>query len=263
MTKCASISLVIIIKTQKEIEAMRIAGKHHAHVLHEVAQLVRPGISTGELDTAAEKLVREMGDIPAFKDYRPKGAKSAFPATLCISINDEVVHGIPSQQRILQEGDIISLDLGVNHQGVFTDAAITVAVGTISKELQDLLSVTHESLMMGIAAAQAGNTTGDIGHAIETFINKRYGIVREFSGHGVGRKIHEDPYVPNYGKPGSGAKLVPGMTIAIEPMLIIGSHHVEILEDDWTVATVNGKHAAHFEHTILITEDGPEILTTK
>lgn len=252
---------MIIIKTDAEITAMRTAGKRHAEILNAVVSMVRPGISTTELDTRAEELVRAGGDTPAFKNYRPKGAKRAFPATLCISINDEVVHGIPSTSRILEEGDIVSIDLGLYHDGVFTDAAVTVPVGNISHELQNLLATTEQALQIGIDAAQNGNTTGDIGYAIETFVNKKYGIVREFSGHGVGRAIHEDPYVPNYGKPGSGEKLVPGMTIAIEPMLNLGKRDVGTLDDDWTVATMDHQPSAHFEHTILITENGPEILT--
>jgi methionyl aminopeptidase len=196
-------------------------------------------------------------------NYKPEGAKTPFPATLCISINDEVVHGVPDDKRVLQEGDIVSLDLGIHHDGIFTDAAVTVPVGKISKQLEELLVITAEALEVGIAAAQPGATTGDVGYAIESFVNKRYGIVREFSGHGVGRNIHEDPYIPNFGKPGMGERLVPGMTIAIEPMLNIGKAGVEMLDDQWTIVTTDGKPSAHFEHTILITETGNEVLTKK
>ncbi|MDB4984218.1 MAG: methionine aminopeptidase type [Patescibacteria group bacterium] len=254
---------MIIIKTPAEIEAMRVAGKRHASILEKLSGLVRPGISTGELDRAAEMMVKEYGDTPAFLGYKPDGADRPFPATLCISVNDEVVHGIPDDNRILNEGDIVSIDLGLWHDGVVTDAAVTVPVGKISKQLEDLLSATEDALEIGIAAAQPGAQTGDVGYAIESFVNKRYGIVREFSGHGVGRMIHEDPYIPNFGKSGTGERLVPGMTIAIEPMLNIGKAGIEMLDDGYTVVTHDGKQSAHFEHTILITETGNEILTKK
>lgn len=251
----------VIIKTPEEIEKMRECGKRHAEILQKVAKLVRPGISTWELDQAAEAMVREYGDVPAFKGYKPEGADHPYPATLITSVNEEVVHGIPSKQKILQEGDIISLDLGINHEGIFTDAAITVPVGKISKELNDLLMDTEEALRIGIEQVKPGNTTGDIGYAIQSFINKRYGIVEGFAGHGVGRAIHEDPYVPNYGRPGEGTKLVAGMTIAIEPMMNLGTKYVKILQDGYTVITKDRKPSAHFEHTVLVTETGCEILT--
>ena len=254
---------MVIIKTDKEIQAMREAGKRHAIILQKLAKLVKPGVSAWELDQEAEKLIKEYSDIPAFKGYKPEGAGYPFPASLCVSVNDEVVHGIPAREKILQEGDIVALDLGLKHDGMFTDAAITVPVGKVSKELNELLTITEEALQIGIDAAQVGNTTGDIGHAIESFINKRYGIVEGFSGHGVGRKIHEDPFIPNYGKPGTGTKLIAGMTIAIEPMMNLGKKQVEILDDGYTVVTKDGSPSAHFEHTVLITEKGPEILTKK
>lgn len=260
MTLMCYFYYVIIIKTPSEIASMREGGRRHGRILAKVAELVRPGVSTRELDKAAEKMVRELGDVPAFLGYRPEGAATPFPATLCISVNDEVVHGLPGD-RILEDGDIVSLDLGVNHEGVFTDAAITVPVGTISHELKNLIETTREALEIGIEAAKPGATTGDVGFAIESYVNKKYGIVREFSGHGVGREIHESPYVPNYGKPGKGERLVPGMTIAIEPMLNLGGKDVEILDDGWTVVTADGSPSAHFEHTILITETGNEVLT--
>lgn len=252
---------MIIIKTQKEIDAMRVCGKRHAEILQKIAGLVRPGISTWELDVAAEQMIKDYGDIPAFKGYKPDGADRPYPATLITSVNNEVVHGIPTKKRILQEGDIISLDIGIKHDGVFTDAAITVPVGKVSKEVNELLVVTEEALRIGIAVAQPGATVGDVGYAIQSFVNKRYGIVEGFSGHGVGRHIHEDPYIPNYGKSGQGEKLVPGMTIAIEPMLNLGTKYVKILSDGYTVVTKDSKPSAHFEHTILITETGNEILT--
>lgn len=254
---------MVIIKTPEEIEHMRECGKRHAEILHKVAALVRPGISTWELDQAAEEMIRAYGDRPAFKNYRPDGADRPYPATLITSVNDEVVHGIPSKKRILQEGDIISLDLGIFHEGVFTDSAITVPVGKISKELNELLMVTEEALAIGIEAAGPGATTGDIGSAIESFINKRYGIVEGFAGHGVGRAIHEDPFIPNYGTAGEGTRLLPGMTIAIEPMINLGKKHVKILDDGYTVVTRDHSPSAHFEHTVLITDTGYEILTQK
>ena len=252
---------MIIIKTDKEIQSMRAGGKIHARVLRLVAERAVVGVSTLELDQYAEQLVRDAGAQPAFKGYQPDGQDSPFPATLCTSINYEIVHGIPSQDRILKDGDIVSLDLGVQYQGVFLDGAITVAIGTVSSDIKKFLNDTHESLLVGIEQVRAGTTTGDIGHAIQKFVNKRYGIVKGLAGHGVGREIHEDPYIPNYGKPGQGTVLQPGMTIAIEPMLTMGNPATEILDDDWTFVTADGSLAAHFEHTILVTDTGFEILT--
>lgn len=208
-------------------------------------------------------MVRDAGARPAFKGYQPDGQYSPFPATLCTSINDEIVHGIPSRDRILQDGDIISIDLGVEYQGVFLDGAITVVVGTVSSDVQKFLDDTYESLMAGITQVRAGATTGDIGYAIQQYVNKRYGIVKGLAGHGVGRKIHEDPYIPNYGKPGQGTVLQSGMTIAIEPMLTMGNPATEILDDDWTFVTADGSLAAHFEHTVLVTDTGFEIVTSE
>jgi methionyl aminopeptidase len=254
---------MIIIKTSEEIKILREGGKHLASVLYKLRDMVRPGVSTKELDTHALKLIKELGDEPAFLNYRPEGAKTPFPASLCVSINDEVVHGIPSQKRILKEGDIISLDLGLKHKGLFTDMAITVAVGKISASSVRLLEVTKKALEVGISAVRAGNTTGDIGNAIESFVRSqgKYGIVEVLSGHGVGRAIHEDPYIPNFGKAGKGEKLVPGMVVALEPMINIGTKNVTLDEDGYTFRTADGKNSAHFEHTILITEGEAEVLT--
>jgi len=254
---------MIIIKTDKEIQSMRAGGKIHARVLRMVSEMVAAGVSTLELDTYAEKLIRAAGAKPAFKGYRPAGQNEPFPATLCTSINDEIVHGIPSESRILQNGDIISLDLGVEYEGVFLDGAITVPVGTVSKEIQKFLDDTYESMMAGINEVKSGNTTGDIGYAIQQSVNKKYGIVKGLAGHGVGREIHEDPFIPNYGKPGQGTELQTNMTIAIEPMLTMGNAATEILDDDWTFVTADGSLAAHFEHTVLVTENGYEILTVE
>ena len=254
---------MVIIKTDKEIQSMRAGGKIHARILRMVCARVVPGVSTGELDQYAEDLCKEFNCKPAFKGYQPAGQYSPFPATLCTSINDEIVHGIPSGDRILQDGNVVSIDLGIEYEQVFLDGAVTVPVGTVSDEILAFLEDTKKSLMVGIHAAVAANTTGDIGHAIQTFVNKRYGIVKGLAGHGVGREIHEDPYIPNYGKPGQGTRLVPGMTVAIEPMLVMGNPETDILDDDWTFVTSDGSLAAHFEHTILITDGKPEILTVE
>lgn len=251
----------IIIKNQDQIEKIREGGKILARVMQEVIKKVAPGVSTYELDQYAYKLIKESGGEPAFLNYKPEGAPKAYPASLCTSVNNEVVHGIPSKSRILKEGDIVSLDLGVKYKGCFTDHAITVPVGKISKKDEELLKDTKKALEIGIWAATGGATVGDIGYAIESFVHKKYGIVRELAGHGVGVKIHEDPYVPNYGKKGKGDKLVPGMIIAIEPMLNIGKDGIIFCDDGFTVKTADGSHSAHFEHTILITENEPEILT--
>lgn len=252
---------MIIIKTDKEIQSMRAGGKIHARILRMVAERAVAGVSTMELDFYAEQLVHDAGAVPAFKGYKPDGQDGPYPATLCTSVNDEIVHGIPTVHRILQDGDIVSIDLGIQYQGVFLDGAITVPVGIVSKKIASFMDDTYKALMVGIEQARPGNTTGDIGHAIQQFVNKRYGIVKGLAGHGVGRKIHEDPFIPNYGKPGQGTTLVPGMTIAIEPMLTIGNPETDILDDDWTFVTSDGSLAAHFEHTLLITDGDPEILT--
>ena len=251
----------VIIKTQKEVEIIRAGGERLAKILAKTAKKVQPGVSTYELDKYAYDLIKEGGDIPAFLDYKPEGVSKSYPASLCVSVNNEIVHGIPGKNKILKEGDIVSLDLGLNHKGLFTDHAVTVPVGKISKKDQDLIDNTKKALEIGIWAARGGNTTGDIGHAIETFVHNRYGIVRELAGHGVGVGIHEDPYIPNYGKAGKGQKLIPGMIIAIEPMLNIGGAAIVSGNDGYTIKTADGSRSAHFEHTILITKGDAEILT--
>jgi methionyl aminopeptidase len=253
---------MIIIKTPQEIEILREGGKRLATVLFKVKEIVKPGISTKDLDDYALKLIKDMGDEPAFLNYRPEGADSPYPASLCVSVNNEVVHGIPSSKKILQEGDIVSIDLGIKHKGLFTDMAMTVPVGEISAASVKLLKTTEQALNTGISAAIGGNRIGDISNAIESYVRPhKYGIVEVLSGHGVGRAIHEDPYVPNFGKAGVGAKLVPGMVIAIEPMLNNGTKNVTLDKDGWTFRTADGKKSAHFEHTVLITDGEPEILT--
>ncbi len=258
---------MIIIKTLEEIEIIREGGKHLATVLYKVGEIVKPGISTKDLDLYAEKLIREFGDTPAFLNYQPDGANSPYPASLCVSVNDEVVHGIPNKNRILKEGDIVSLDLGLKHKGLFSDMAITVGVGKVNASNQKLMEITEQALAIGIDAARGGNTTGDIGYAIESFVRSRkenkYGIVEVLAGHGVGRAVHEDPYIPNFGKRGKGEKLIPGMVVALEPMINLGTKNVTIDADDWTFRTADKKSSAHFEHTILITEGEAEVLTKK
>lgn len=251
----------IFIKTEEEIAILREGGKRLAVILDKVAQMVKPGVTTWELDQYAHKLIKEGGDTPAFLDYKPEGHMKPYPASLCTSVNNEIVHGIPRRTTILKEGDTISIDLGLKHKGLFTDHAITVPVGKISKRDQKLLDDTKEALEIGIWAARGGATVGDVGHAIESFVHKRYGIVRELSGHGVGKYIHEDPYIPNFGKAGRGTRLVPGMVVAIEPMLNIGGAQIISMPDGYTIKTADGSRSAHFEHTILITDGDAEILT--
>lgn len=251
----------VIIKTKEQIDIIREGGKILAKVLAKTAKQVKPGVSTYELDKYAHDLIKEEGGIPAFLNYKPEGMPKAYPASLCVSVNNEIVHGIPSKNKILKEGDIVSLDLGLKYKGLFTDHAVTVGVGKVSKKDKQLMDDTKKALELGIWAAREGATVGDIGHAIESFVNRKYGIVRELAGHGVGVKIHEDPYIPNYGKAGKGQKLIPGMIVAIEPMLNIGKDYIISASDGWTIKTADGTRSAHFEHTILITEGDAEILT--
>ncbi len=252
---------MVIIKTADEIARLRVGGKILARILALVAKEARVGISTTALNTFAHQLIIEAGCTPAFLNYTPDGADRPYPSTLITSVNDEVVHGIPGQY-ILKDGDIVALDLGLRYEGVFLDHATTIAVGTIQPKDQTLLAVTEEALYQGINAIVPGATIGDIGYAIEQYVKPfKLGIVRDLSGHGVGRYIHEDPYIPNYGKPGKGEKLRPGMVIAIEPMLTLGSEKVVLMKDGYTLKTKDGSRSAHFEHTVLITETGAEILT--
>ncbi len=253
---------MIIIKTESEIARLKKGGPILARILQQVAKEVKAGITTGELNDIAHKLIIEAGCTPAFLNYKPDGADRPYPASLITSVNAEVVHGIPGA-KILKEGDTIALDLGLNYEGVFLDHAITVPVGTIAAKDKQLLSITKSALEEGIAAIVPGATVGDIGNAVEQFVKPyKLGIVRGLSGHGVGRAIHEDPYIPNYGKKGKGAKLVPGMVIAIEPMITRGAEEVIQMKDGYTLKTIDNSRSAHFEHTVLIKEDGyPEILT--
>lgn len=253
---------MVNIKTQEEIETMREGGVIHAAILRDLSEAVQPGVSADYIDTLARALFEQYNVTPAFLGYTPEGVSYPYPAAVCVSVNDEVVHGIPLEDTIFQEGDVVSLDIGVVYKNLITDAATTLVVGEGSEEDRKLVNITKEALMVGIKAAQVGNTVGDIGHAIETFVKPYgYGIVKILAGHGVGYEVHEDPYVPNYGKPGVGEKLVPGMVIAIEPMLTRGSDEVAATEDEYTYVTYDGSNAAHFEHTVAITEQGPIILT--
>jgi methionyl aminopeptidase len=245
----------IPIKSEREIEKMRKACRAASEILDRVSSLVRPGISTGEVDQAAADLMAEQGCKSAFLGYR------GFPGNICISVNEEVVHGIGGSRRI-QYGDIVKLDIGVIKDGWVGDTATTVPVGIVDEKVQRLLRVTEETLEMAITHAQSGRRLGDLCAAIEDeVVANGYSVVREFVGHGVGRKLHEEPQVPNYGRRGSGPKLKPGMTLAIEPMVNMGVPAVRVLDDKWTVVTVDGKQSAHFEHTVLITKGEPEILT--
>lgn len=254
---------MIRLKSKEDIQILREGGKRHAEILQALKAMVRPGVSTKAIDEEALRLILEGGDKPAFLNYQPQGASRPFPASVCISINDEVVHGIPNENpKTLKEGDIVTIDLGLIHKGLITDAAITVPVGKISKELEELLKVTEKALMAGIKAAKGGKTVGDIGVAVERMaIPHKYGVVEELSGHGVGFDVHEDPFVPNYGQAGQGEVLRPGMVIAIEPMFNLGTRHVVLDNDEWTYRTRDGKPSAHFEHTVVITKGEAEILT--
>lgn len=250
-----------LIKSPQEIQILREGGKRLAQILGQVVALVRPGVSEIDLDQLAERLILEGGDIPAFKNYQPDGARRAFPATLCVSVNDAIVHGIPTD-RLLREGDIVGLDLGLQHRGLFVDMATTIMVGQTSSEDQKLVEATAAALESGIRAAKAGAYIGDISAAIEQVARTfGYGIVRELGGHGVGHQIHEEPFVPNYGEPGSGPQLKEGMVLALEPMFNKGEDAIKLARDQFTYRTLDGQKSAHFEKTILITETGPEILT--
>jgi methionyl aminopeptidase len=248
---------MVTLKTPREIEIMRRSGKITAQVLTSLMKAVQPGMSTAELDRLAEQGIRERGGLPTFKGYQ------GFPGSVCLSVNDEVVHGIPGS-RVLRAGDLLSIDIGTTLEGYVSDSAVTLPVGTVSKAAQRLLEVTQESLMIGIAQMQPGNHVGDIGAAIQAHAEGHgYGVVRELVGHGVGRAMHEEPQVPNYGRPGTGIELRAGLVLAIEPMITQGGPEVRILKDGWTVVTADGKLAAHFEHTIAVTQDGPKILTLR
>ncbi|MBQ1985610.1 MAG: type I methionyl aminopeptidase [Clostridia bacterium] len=247
---------MVNLKTSRELQLMREAGKISQEALLKAGEAVRPGVSTFELDKIVRTTIEKAGAIPNFLGY------GGFPASACISVNNVVIHGIPSKKQILKEGDIVSIDAGACYEGFNGDNAWTFACGKISEEAQRLLDTTRESLFEAIKMAQPGNRVGDIGSTVQRYVEARnYSVVRDFVGHGVGAKLHEDPSVPNYGTPGRGVRLLPGMTIAIEPMVNAGGHEVLVLGDGWTTVTRDGSLSAHFEHTVAITPNGPVILT--
>ena len=248
---------MIYLKNAQQLDCMRRSGALLYEVLCRLREAIKPGMSTAELDVYAEQLIRKHKAIPSFLDYQ------GYPASICASINDEVVHGIPSETAILKEGDILSVDCGLILDGWQSDSAFTVGVGKISPEHQKLIDVTEESFFKGIRKAIAGNHIGDIGHAVQSYAESfGYGVVRDLTGHGIGRNMHEDPSVPNFGRPGHGTRLRAGMTLAIEPMITMGDYHVAELDDGWTIVTEDGSFCSHYEHTIAINEKGlPEILS--
>jgi methionyl aminopeptidase len=248
---------MITLKSARELETMRRSGKITAAVLTQLMQSARAGMTTKQLDEMAERGIRERGGVPTFLGYH------GYTASICASVNDEVVHGIPGD-RVLRDGDLLSIDIGTTFEGYVSDTAVTIPIGNVSHEAERLMRVTQECLMVGIAQMQRGNRVGDISAAVQKHAESHgYGVVRELVGHGVGTAMHEEPQVPNFGKARSGAELRPGLVLAVEPMITQGGHEVEILKDGWTVVTADGKLAAHFEHTIAVTDDGPRILTLR
>ena len=249
--------MAIVCKSPSEIERMRRSGRVVRQVLDLVAGMARPGVSTMELERAAEKRIRELGAKPAFKGYLN------YPCVLCTSVNQEIVHGIPSERRVLKAGDIVSIDCGVVLDGYYGDAAVTVAVGEkVAPEVQKLLEITKASLYRAIEKARVGNTVGDLGSAVQELVESSgFSVVRDFVGHGIGTQLHEDPQVPNFGTPGHGARLQEGMVLAIEPMVNAGKPGARVLDDKWTAVTEDGSFSAHFEHCVAVTKDGPVILT--
>lgn len=249
---------MIVCRSAAELSRMGGANRLVAQVLEVLETAVAPGVSTWDLDEMAERLVRDGGAVPAFKGYR------GFPATLCTSVNDEVVHGIPSKQRVLKDGDIVSIDIGVKLDGFYGDSAVTVAVGAVPEETQRLLQVTRESLERAIAQVRVGGRIGDLGHAVQSWVEAHgFSVVREFVGHGIGEQLHEEPQIPNYGSRGRGPVLAEGMVLAIEPMVAMGRPEVKVLRDGWTAVTKDGRLAAHFEHTVAVGADGPLVLTAR
>jgi methionyl aminopeptidase len=250
----------IAIKTRREIELMREASRQVGEILLELREMVEPGITTGELDRHAEKAIAERGVVSSFKGYEHHGLPK-YPAVLCVSVNDEVVHGIPGPRK-LEDGDIVSMDFGVALDGFHGDSAVTVPVGGVGSDQQKLLEVTRDALWCGIEVMVAGNRLSDIGHAVQAQVESAgFSVVRAFAGHGIGSSLHEPPWVPNYGKPGRGPRLMPGMVLAIEPMVDAGGPDIRMCDNGWTAVTADGSLSAHFEHTVLVTEDGPEPLT--
>jgi methionyl aminopeptidase len=251
---------MIVLRSRQEIELIRAACQIVAEVLQRLVEVVAPGVSTAELDALAETWTRERGAVPAFKGYNVGGR--VYPSSLCVSINEEVVHGMPSPKRILKAGDIVGLDYGAVYKGYYGDSAVTVAVGAVSEEAERLMRVTRESLYCGIDNMRVGNRIRDISAAIQQHAEKHgYGVVRDFVGHGIGQRLHEEPQVPNYVGAGQNPRLKEGMVLAIEPMVCEGTYEVEVLQDGWTAVTRDRRLAAHFEHSVAVTANGPEILT--
>ena len=249
---------MIVCRSQTELEKMRAAGRLVGEVLTELSAMVAPGVTTADLDEAAETRIKQAGATPAFKGYH------GYPATICASINEEVIHGIPSGRRILNEGDVISIDVGASLDGYYGDSAVTLPVGPVSEEAATLLRVTEESLFKAIERVKVGGRVSDIGHAVQKHVEAfGFSVVREFVGHGIGERMHEEPQVPNYGEPGRGPRLAEGMVLAIEPMVNAGKPAVKVLSDGWTAVTRDGSLSAHFEHTVAVTADGPWILTAR
>jgi len=247
--------LNIRIKTPQELQTLRDAGKILARIVSNIKSSLKIGMTTRDIDLLSEKLMREEGVLPAFKGYH------GFPACACVSVNEQVVHGIPGE-RVIKAGDIVSIDIGIVHQGYFSDMAVSVGLGELDASRQKLLDVTRQALYKGIAQAKSGSRLGDLSHAVQAYVeSKGFSVVRDFVGHGIGRELHEDPEIPNYGHPGTGPILRPGMVLAIEPMVNMGGHQTKMLQDGWTVITADHKPSAHFEHTIAVTEDGPVIFT--
>lgn len=253
----------MIIKASGRKAILIEAGRRLARILEALRSKVAPGVTAEELDDAAEMMIRDGGDTPAFLGYTPEGAPRAYPATLCVSLNDEVVHGIPNEsKKVLKNGDIVGLDLGLAHKGIIVDAAITVPVGTIDEKAEKLLSATEKALTAGIAQAVPGNHIGDISRAIQEEIEKAgFRVVRELGGHGVGGRVHEEPFIPNFGRAGAGAELVEGMVLALEPIAAAGKAAVTLAPDGYTYRTKDGSRSAHFEHTILLQKSGARIIT--
>jgi len=255
----------ISIKSEKEVEILKEGGKRHSFILEELAKAIKPGVSSLTLNEMAEKLIAEKGDAAAFLNYRPKGARRKYPASLCVSVNEEIVHGIPNENpKILKDGDVVTIDLGLSHEGLITDSAITVGVGSISDENKKLIRATEEALWAGIWEAKAGNHIGDIGFAIESVAKKEgFSLAQGLAGHGVGYSVHEEPFVPNVGRRGDGPELKPGMVLAIEPMLVVGRGDIVLSEDGYTYKTKDKSFSAHFEHTVVVTDGEPIVLTAK
>ena len=247
---------MIVIKNEDQISRMAVACEVAGNLLKELRDYIKPGISTKDIDRKVEKYIRDHDQVPAFKGY------GGFPASACVSVNEEIIHGIPSGKKILKEGDLVKVDLGSIYKGYYSDCARTYPVGSVTEENARLIEVAEESFFEGIKYARKGNRLGDISHAIQSYVEAAgFSVIRDYVGHGIGQDMHEDPPVPNYGKPDHGPKLVPGMCLAVEPMIAAGKYQVKVLDNDWTVVTVDGSNTAHYENTIVITDGEPRILT--